>query len=120
VGFVSSIAKFEGGTPHQWSSTFGEAVTSAGIGSDGLPGLAEDNGDKSPGQEPEQRDVTILRSLPGLVFRAGGAERWFRCLLDRKAASAEVRSGKRWLARFRQRQSRSTRIGDGERRHNFS
>jgi transposase len=28
--------------------------------------LAEDNGDKSPGQEPEQRDVTILRSLPGV------------------------------------------------------
>src|SRR5215469_11590048 len=28
--------------------------------------LAEDNGDKSPGQEPEQRDVTILRSLLGV------------------------------------------------------
>lgn len=28
--------------------------------------LAEDNGDKSPGQEPEQRDVTILRSMPGV------------------------------------------------------
>ena len=28
--------------------------------------LAEDHEDKSPGQAPEQRDVTILRSLPGV------------------------------------------------------
>ena len=28
--------------------------------------LVEDNNDKSTGQEPEQRDVTILRSLPGV------------------------------------------------------
>ena len=28
--------------------------------------LAEGDGDTSPGQEPEQRDVTILRSLPGV------------------------------------------------------
>jgi transposase len=28
--------------------------------------LAEGEGEKSPGQQPEQRDVTILRSLPGV------------------------------------------------------